>query len=59
MDAFAQAVAGWHDFYHVIGDAAAALMGLLFVSLLLKVQDLSLRQPGSRIYVQQYPHRLK
>jgi hypothetical protein len=33
MDAFAQAVNGWHDYYHVIGDAAAALMGLLFVSL--------------------------
>jgi hypothetical protein len=33
MDAFTQAVEGWHDFYHVIGDAAAALMGLLFVSL--------------------------
>jgi hypothetical protein len=26
-------VNGWHDYYHVIGDAAAALMGLLFVSL--------------------------
>jgi hypothetical protein len=33
MDAFAKAVNGWHDYYHVIGDAAAALMGLLFVSL--------------------------
>jgi hypothetical protein len=33
MNAFAQAVEGWHDYYHVIGDAAAALMGLLFVSL--------------------------
>jgi hypothetical protein len=33
MEAFKQAVEGWHDFYHVIGDAAAALMGLLFVSL--------------------------
>jgi hypothetical protein len=37
MDAFKLAVAGWHDFYHVIGDAAAALMGLLFVSLSLNV----------------------
>ncbi|MBU1626629.1 hypothetical protein KKB18_04595 [bacterium] len=33
MNAFAQTVEGWHDFYHVIGDVAAALMGLLFVSL--------------------------
>jgi len=33
MNAFAQAVANWHDFYHVVSDAAAALMGLLFVSL--------------------------
>jgi hypothetical protein len=33
MNAFAQTVEGWHDFYHVIGDASAALMGLLFVSL--------------------------
>jgi hypothetical protein len=33
MDAFAQAVEGWHDFYLMIGTAAATLMGLLFVSL--------------------------
>ncbi len=33
MGAFTQAVTGWHDYYQVIGDAAAALMGLLFVSL--------------------------
>jgi len=38
MDTFAQAVNGWHDYYHVIGDAAAALMGLLFVSLSLNVK---------------------
>jgi hypothetical protein len=37
MEALAQLVEGWHDFYHVIGDAAAALMGLLFVSLSLNV----------------------
>jgi hypothetical protein len=37
MNTFAQAVEGWHDFYHVIGDAGAALMGLLFVSLSLNV----------------------
>ncbi len=33
MDAFTQAVEGWHDFYIVIGTAAATLMGLLFLSL--------------------------
>lgn len=33
MDPFAQAVAGWHDFYMMIGTAAATLVGLLFVSL--------------------------
>jgi len=37
MDNFAQIVESWHDFYHVIGDASAALMGLLFVSLSLNV----------------------
>jgi hypothetical protein len=33
MDTFIQAVNSWHDFYHVIGDASAALIGLLFVSI--------------------------
>jgi hypothetical protein len=33
MDTFTQAVEGWHDFYIVIGTAAATLMGLLFLSL--------------------------
>ncbi|HUH97753.1 MAG TPA: hypothetical protein VLZ89_10370 [Anaerolineales bacterium] len=37
MVTFAQIVEGWHDFYHVIGDASAALMGLLFVSLSLNI----------------------
>jgi hypothetical protein len=37
MNTFAQSVEGWHDFYHVIGDAGAALIGLLFVSLSLNV----------------------
>jgi hypothetical protein len=46
MDAFAQAVTGWHDFYHVIGDAAAALMGLLFVSLSLNA-DLIIRKKNA------------
>jgi hypothetical protein len=38
MDTFAQVVESWHDFYHVIGDASAALLGLLFVSLSLNVR---------------------
>ncbi len=33
MDAFTQAVQSWHDFYIMIGTAAATLTGLLFVSL--------------------------
>jgi hypothetical protein len=37
MDTFAQAVEGWHDFYLLIGTAAATLVGLLFVSLSLNV----------------------
>jgi hypothetical protein len=35
MDTFAQAVEGWHDFYLMIGTAAATLVGLLFVGLAL------------------------
>lgn len=38
MTPFPQVVEGWHDFYHVIGDASAALLGLLFVSLSLNVR---------------------
>src|SRR5438552_2681942 len=30
--AFSQAVAGWHDFYMLLGGAAATLLGLLFVA---------------------------
>jgi hypothetical protein len=33
MGTFATAVGGWHDFYVVVGTAAATLVGLLFVSL--------------------------
>jgi hypothetical protein len=33
METFSRAVAGWHDFYIMIGTAAATLVGLLFVSL--------------------------
>jgi hypothetical protein len=41
MNAFIQAVEGWHDYYHVMGDASAALMGLLFVSLSLNVREIT------------------
>jgi len=37
MDMFAQVVAGWRDFYLMIGSVAATLIGLLFVSLSLNV----------------------
>lgn len=37
MDPFALAIEGWHDFYIMIGTAAATLVGLLFVSLSLNV----------------------
>jgi hypothetical protein len=38
MQAFEQAVGGWHDFYLMVGTAAATLIGLLFVSLSLNVE---------------------
>lgn len=41
MDVFKQPVEGWHDYYHVFGDASAALMGLLFVSLSLNVREIT------------------
>jgi hypothetical protein len=41
MDTFAQAVEGWHDFYLMIGTAAATLVGLLFVSLSLNVDAIT------------------
>jgi hypothetical protein len=37
MDTFAQVVEGWHDFYMMVGTAAATLIGLLFVSLSLNI----------------------
>jgi hypothetical protein len=40
MDAFKKTVEGRHDYYHVIGNAAAALMGLLFISLSLNVREI-------------------
>jgi hypothetical protein len=33
MEAFTHAIEGWHDFYLMVGTAAATLIGLLFVSL--------------------------
>jgi hypothetical protein len=43
MDAFSQAVNGWHDFYLMIGTAAATLVGLLFVSLSLNADAITRR----------------
>ncbi len=44
MDAFAQAVVGWHDFYLMIGTAAATLIGLLFVSLSLNIDVITRKE---------------
>jgi len=41
MAGFAQAVAAWHDFYVMIGTAAATLVGLLFVALSLNVDAIA------------------
>jgi hypothetical protein len=41
MDAFSQAVNGWHDFYIMVGTAAATLVGLLFVSLSLNADAIA------------------
>jgi hypothetical protein len=41
MDGFTQAIEGWHDFYLMIGAAAATLVGLLFVSLSLNVDAIT------------------
>jgi hypothetical protein len=41
MEAFTRAVEGWHDFYLMIGAAAATLVGLLFVSLSLNVDAIT------------------
>jgi hypothetical protein len=37
METFAQTIAEWHDFYLMLGTAAATLVGLLFVGLTLNV----------------------
>ena len=41
MDTFPQAVEGWHDFYLLIGTAAATLVGLLFVGLSLNIDAIT------------------
>jgi hypothetical protein len=41
MDAFAQAVDGWHDFYLLVGTAAATLVGLLFLSLSMNIEAIT------------------
>jgi hypothetical protein len=46
MGTFAQVVEGWHDFYLMIGTAAATLIGLLFVSLALNA-DVIARQANA------------
>jgi hypothetical protein len=50
MDAFAQAIEGWHDFYMMVGTAAATLIGLLFVSLSLNV-DVITREANADLRV--------
>jgi hypothetical protein len=50
MNAFAQAIEGWHDFYMMVGTAAATLVGLLFVSLSLNV-DVITRQENAHLRV--------
>lgn len=39
MDPFAQAIESWHDFYILIGTAAATLLGLLFVGLSINLEN--------------------
>jgi uncharacterized membrane protein SirB2 len=41
MQTFSQVVAGWRDFYLMVGTAAATLVGLLFVSLSLNADAIS------------------
>jgi hypothetical protein len=50
MDPFAQAIEGWHDFYMMVGTAAATLIGLLFVSLSLNV-DVITREANADLRV--------
>jgi len=41
LDTFVQSVEYWHDFYIMIGTAAATLMGLLFVSLSINAEKVA------------------
>jgi hypothetical protein len=50
MDTFTQAVEGWHDFYLLIGTAAATLVGLLFVGLSLNI-DVITREANADLRV--------
>jgi modulator of FtsH protease len=50
MEPFAQAIEGWHDFYMMVGTAAATLIGLLFVSLSLNV-DVITREANADLRV--------
>jgi len=54
MGTFAQAVGSWHDFYMMVGTAAATLVGLLFVSLSLIADEIgSDANAGSRMLAAQ------
>jgi len=50
MDSFSLTIESWHDFYLMIGTAAATLMGLLFVSLSLNV-DIITRQENDDLRI--------
>jgi hypothetical protein len=47
MDAFSLAVAGWHEFYIMVGTAGATLVGLLFVSLSLNANEIAREENAS------------
>ena len=52
MTPFAEALAGWHDFYLLVGTAAATLMGLLFVGLSFGIgAELERRREGIDAFV--------
>jgi Zn-dependent protease with chaperone function len=46
METFPQAIEDWHDFYMMVGTAAATLIGLLFVSLSLNA-DIVIRKENA------------
>ncbi len=47
MDVFTTTIEGWHDFYLMIGTAAATLIGLLFVALSLNIELLRKDETGN------------